>query len=228
MIVLLFALAFGAANVQLGTDRPPPVKPGDIIRIDTGVPGTGVPGISLWHTPSDPSKSAVFTELQCWAFCAAAASKEPIDQIHYMTDRGAAVYLATGTKVRVVAIHDDWSGGRAPMAGVPFVEVLPNARGEPGTNEPVKPGTRGTLAIPLPYLSPPARRDRRMEVLPVLYRSDEPHAHRYCEADAAPHRPEHVCAELLRDAERKWKEQQKRDEEIRRKGREESRRRAGQ
>ncbi len=217
-----------AKGADKSADKPRAVfkpEPGDVIRINTGIPGTGIPAVRIWYTheDQDPTRS----ELDCWAFCETLAGKEPLEGLHFMWDREAMYYLSTNTKVLVVAVHDDWDTGKAPMKDVPFVEVIPNWKGDIGKG-PVRESAVGTMAVPLPYLTPPDHRDRRMEILPILKRVTEPHRHRYCVFDQGHHHAEHICAAKFIDAEMEWKDRQRRTAEIERKAREEAQRRAKQ
>src|SRR6185437_16702332 len=118
--MLAVAMLGQARPSGLGAAAPRAIRAGDVVRVDTGVPNSGVPAIRLWHPAGDGGPPR-FAEVDYWAFCAAMGRDDPLDQLHFMEDRGAVEYAPNGTLLRVVAIHRDWGFGL--LDGVPVAEV---------------------------------------------------------------------------------------------------------
>lgn len=213
LTLLLVCQSPPAKGSVLGGQRPRAMKPGDFVKIDTGIPGTGVPAIRLWSRDTDTGDYG-FSELEYWAFCKSLEAKDPMENVHYMGDRDALRYLSTGTLVRVVLIHDDWGLAPIEKMRVAEVSIIPTGGwvqtdeqriAAARAKEPVAKRHLFTWAIPLPYLESAGPRRETLAKLPLLRLSRAKHEHKYClcqRDDAVLHT--HVDALLYPDAAREW------------------------
>jgi hypothetical protein len=201
---------------MLGKGRPwwETLKRGDVVQLHA-IPGTAIPAVKPWRW-SEEQGARVRDDVYLKLF-AEAASRGRWEEIHRMADRDRVEPAFAPATVQVVAIRDDPGLG----CRVAEVVVLPKfdrngiVLDAPRPREIPDPyPSRDTVAIPVAYLGAPGQpRHPGLDRLPVLVRRTRDISRVDC--------TEGGCSRLdavpYAEAERDWREKQRRSEEIKKK-----------